>query len=130
LKNLIRIISQQPKTMVFMASRGHFSAGFLGSGADFIAFHPDIIDKTVAVLTIEHLGCKDYQDIQRGANLVYEPTGKLTQGWAYGPSGQAAQIIENALPGSLDRLAVLSLSPPAQQQHTALSKQLGLRKDR
>jgi hypothetical protein len=102
--------SKRPKTMVFMASTGHFSAGFLGSGADFIAFHPDIIDKTVAVLTIEHLGCKDYQDIQRGANLVYEPTGKLTQGWAFGPNGQAAQIMENALPGSLNRLAVLSLN--------------------
>ncbi len=103
--------SQRPKTMVFMASTGHFSAGFLGSGRDFIKFHPDIIAKTVGVLTIEHLGCNEWADVVRGSELVYEPTGKLLQDWAIAPIGEAPMIIEDALKGSFNRAAVLNLKP-------------------
>jgi hypothetical protein len=42
--------------MVFMASRGHFGHGFFGSGRDWITLHPQIVERTVGCMTIEHFG--------------------------------------------------------------------------
>jgi hypothetical protein len=57
--------------MVFLASTGHFSAEYLGSGRDQIKYHPDIVAQTVGVLTVEHLGCSEWIDIQSGSEFVF-----------------------------------------------------------
>lgn len=72
-------LRERPKSMVFMASTGHFSHGFLGSGRDWITQHPQIVSKTVGCMTIEHFGCNEWEDVQKGSTLAFTPTGKLVQ---------------------------------------------------
>jgi hypothetical protein len=112
--------SQRPKSMIFMASTGHFGHGFLGSGGDWITQHPQIIANTVGTVTIEHFGCNEWLDTATDSGLVFEPTGKLLQdavivthpGFTTAAPGPAAptllSIIETALDGSFDRAVVLS----------------------
>jgi hypothetical protein len=111
---------ERPKSMVFMASTGHFGHGFLGSGRDWINQHPQIVNQTVGCMTIEHFGCNEWEDIQRGSTLFFEPTGKLLQSQVIvtdpafqqntpGPADPALlQIFDNSIAGTFDRTVVLS----------------------
>jgi len=113
-------LSARPKSMVFMASTGHFGHGLLGSGADWIQQHPQIIASTAGVVTIEHLGCNEWHDISVDGTLQYAPTGQLQQAQvivtapgfltdAPGPADPALLgITTSVLPGSDDRGAILS----------------------
>jgi hypothetical protein len=113
-------LSTRPKSMVFIASTGHFSHGFLGSGADWIQQHPQIIASTVGVVTIEHLGCKEWHDVNVDGRLQYAPTGRLQQSQvnvtsptfqtiAPGPADPTLlNITTTVLPGTDDRGAILS----------------------
>jgi hypothetical protein len=112
--------AQRPKSMVFMASTGHFGHGLLGSGRDWIAQHPQIVQQTVGVVTIEHLGCLEWEDLTVNNGLVYTSTGKLQQSQLYvtapsfqtvapGPADQALlDITSSIFPGTDDRGAILS----------------------
>ena len=111
---------QRSRSMVFMASTGHFGHRFLGSGRDWIAQHPQIIARTVGCLTLEHLGCREWQDVDEGGVLRFEATGRPLQSQVFvtaptfqerkpGPADPALQrIAEGALAASRDRAAVLS----------------------
>jgi hypothetical protein len=113
-------LHERPKTMVFMASTGHFGHGFLGSGRDWITQHPQIVSQTVGCMTIEHFGCNEWEDIQRGSTLSFEPTGKLLQSQVIvtdpafqqstpGPADPALlQIFDDSIAGTFDRTVVLS----------------------
>ena len=113
-------LTERPKTMVFMASTGHFGHRFLGSGRDWIAQHPQILARTVACLTLEHFGCREWQDVTEGGSLRFAPTGQPLQsqffvtapnfqGRTAGPPDPALQrMVEAALATSQDRAAVLS----------------------
>ena len=113
-------LAHRPRTMVFMASTGHFAHRFLGSGRDWIAQHPQIMARTVACLTLEHLGCRDWQDVHRGDRSTFEDTGKPLQSQVFvtapsfqgrtaGPADPELQrIAEQSLSHSQDRAAVLS----------------------
>jgi hypothetical protein len=57
---------ERPKSMVFMAATGHFGHGLLSSGRDWINRHPQIIAQTVGCMTIEHFGCNEWSDLQKG----------------------------------------------------------------
>jgi hypothetical protein len=108
------------KSMVFMAATGHFGHGLLSSGRDWIAQHPQIIAQTVGCMTIEHFGCNEWNDVQKGSNLVYEPTGNLLQSLvivtdpafqqsAPGPADPTLLAIFNdSVAGTFDRTAVTS----------------------
>jgi hypothetical protein len=112
--------ADRPKTMVFMASTGHFGHRFLGSGRDWIAQHPQILAKTVGVMTLEHLGCQEWLDVGEPGALRFTATGKPLQsqffitapsfqGRTPGPPDVALQhIVEGALAGCRDRAAILS----------------------
>ena len=111
---------QRPKSMVFMASTGHFSHGFLGSGRDWITQHPQIMSSAVGCMTIEHFGCNEWEDLQQGSKLVFAPTGKLVQTQVFvtdptfqqttpGPADrELLNIFDTSVNGALDRAAVLS----------------------
>ena len=113
-------VAERPKTMVFMASTGHFGHRFLGSGRDWIAQHPQILAKTVGVMTLEHLGCREWQDVGEPGALSFKATGRPLQsqffitapgfqGRTPGPPDVTLQhIVEGALSASRDRAAVLS----------------------
>jgi hypothetical protein len=113
-------LARRPRTMVFMASTGHFAHRFLGSGRDWITQHPQIMARAVACMTLEHLGCREWQDVHHGDRSTFEDTGKPLQSQVFvtAPSFQARtagpadpalqQIAEQALSRSHDRAAVLS----------------------
>ena len=114
-------VAERPKTMVFMASTGHFGHRFLGSGRDWIAQHPQILARTVGVMTLEHLGCREWQDVDEpGGGLRFEATGRPLQSQVFitapgfqgrtpGPADAALRhIVEGALADSRDRAAILS----------------------
>jgi hypothetical protein len=106
--------------MVFMASTGHFGHRFIGSGRDWIAQHPQILAKTVGVLTLEHLGCQEWQDVGAPGAQRFAATGRPLQSQVIitapgfqartpGPPDVTLQhIVEGALAGSRDRAAILS----------------------
>jgi len=106
--------------MVFMAATGHFGHGLLGSGRDWITQHPQIMSQTVGCMTIEHFGCSEWEDVQRGSNLVFAPTGKLLQSQvivtdptfqqsAPGPADPALlKIFDQSVAGAFDRTVMLS----------------------
>ena len=112
--------SQRPRSIAFMVATGHFSHGYLGSSGDWIIQHPQIINNTVASLTIEHFGCNEWEDVTTDSGLEYAPTGKLEQARCYvtqpsfqldqpGPADPALlSIVEQSLAGLLDRVAVVS----------------------
>jgi hypothetical protein len=113
-------LNQRPKSMVFMASTGHFGHGFLGSGRDWITQHPQIVAQAVGCMTIEHFGCSEWEDLLSGSRLFFSPTGKLVQtqvfvtdpvfqGRTPGPADPTLLDIFNAsVAGAYDRAAVLS----------------------
>lgn len=113
-------LSARPKSMVFLASTGHFSHDLLGSGADWIQQHPQIIAGTAGVVSVEHLGCNEWRDDSFGGTLQYLPTGNLQQSDVYvtsptfqtlapGPADPALlNIATTVLPGTDDRGAILS----------------------
>ncbi len=112
--------AERPKTMVFMISTGHFGHRFLGSGRDWIAQHPQITARTAACLTLEHFGCREWQDVDQDGRLRYAPTGLPQQsqilvtapdfkGLKAGPPAPALQhMVEAALATGRDRAALLS----------------------
>ncbi|HEY1929144.1 MAG TPA: hypothetical protein VGG92_16890 [Caulobacteraceae bacterium] len=112
--------AERPRTMVFMASTGHFGHRFLGSGRDWIVQHPQIMARTVACLTLEHFGCQEWEDVQEGESLRFAPTGRPLQSQIFvtapsfqartpGPASPALRrIVDLALASSTDRAAVLS----------------------
>ena len=113
-------LRERPKSMVFMAATGHFGHGLLGSGRDWITQHPQIMSQTVGCMTIEHFGCSEWEDVQRGSNLVFAPTGKLLQSQvivtdptfqqsAPGPADPALlKIFDQSVAGAFDRTVMLS----------------------
>ncbi|HEY2050174.1 MAG TPA: hypothetical protein VGH03_12590 [Caulobacteraceae bacterium] len=113
-------VAERPRTMVFMASTGHFGHRFLGSGRDWIAQHPQIMARAVACLTLEHFGCIEWQDVRESDALRFASTGRPLQSQVFvtAPSFQARspgpadpgllRIVDQALSTSKDRAAVLS----------------------
>ncbi|QSJ15504.1 M28 family peptidase [Nostoc sp. UHCC 0702] len=56
--------SRRPKTLIFVAAAGHF---FKGQGAyHFGKNHPDILNNTDVVITLEHMGAKEVKPDGRG----------------------------------------------------------------
>ena len=113
-------LAERRRSMVFMASTGHFGHRFLGSGRDWIAQHPQIMARTVGCLTLEHLGCREWQDVREGDALRFAPTGKPLQSQVFvtaplfqerkpgPPDPGLLRIAETALSATRDRAAVLS----------------------
>jgi hypothetical protein len=112
--------ARRRKSMVFMASTGHFGHRFLGSGRDWIVQHPQIMSRAVGCMTLEHFGCREWRDVERGGELVYAPTGRPELAQIYltdpnwrttdaGPPDPAlAPIAAAAVQASADRAALLS----------------------
>jgi hypothetical protein len=97
------------RTLVFAAWPGHFSAE-LPQCQGWIDAHPDIMQRAAAALTVEHLGCTEWDDKLDGG---YQPTGLpeafaiwTTQGKMFETTREA--VIAHELP----RTALMR--PPAQ----------------
>jgi hypothetical protein len=105
-------LAERPRSMVFMASTGHFGHRFLGSGRDWIAQHPQIMARTVGCVTLEHLGCREWQDVREGDALRFAATGKPLQSQVF----VTAPTFQERKPGpadtALQRIAEAALSAP------------------
>lgn len=65
--------SERKRTLVFPLTTGHFASPWVPSIRGFIAKYPDVIKKSVAAVTVEHLGCKEWMD---DASYRYHATGE------------------------------------------------------
>jgi hypothetical protein len=92
--------SERKRTLVFPLTTGHFAGPWAPSMRGIIQKYPDLIKKTVAALTIEHLGCKEWAD---DASLHYQPTGENEWAVAITEHASTGHILVDALKGSGDQ---------------------------
>jgi len=92
--------SERKRTLVFPLTTGHFAGPWVPSMRGIIQKYPDLIKKTVAALTIEHLGCKEWAD---DASLHYQPTGENECAVAITEHASTGHILVDALKGSGDQ---------------------------
>jgi hypothetical protein len=98
--------NQRKRTIVFIMATGHFALAYVPSIAGVIAKHPDLIQKAVGALTIEHLGAMEWLD---DAAFNYGPTGQHELSLAIAPLKSVAQIMLDCLQESGDtRTAVIN----------------------
>jgi hypothetical protein len=106
---LAKYFSHLPKTarkrtLLFVLTTGHFAGAYVPSIRGFVQKHPDIVKKTVASLTIEHLGGRDWSD---DAAMHYRPTGKNEIALAQTAFDSTAAVMLEALKGSGDLQAAV-----------------------
>jgi hypothetical protein len=76
-----------PRTVLVVLSTGHFAGDALGTES-FIALHrDDLIARTKAAVTIEHLGAREWLP---SADGVYQPTGRYELGGFFSSPYSAA----------------------------------------
>jgi hypothetical protein len=101
---------QRKRTLAFVMATGHFAGFAVPSIRGVIDKHPDLIKKSVAALTIEHLGARDWSD---DAALNYKPTGSYEWGYAMTPLKSTADIMVECLKGAEEcNVAVLNPTNP------------------
>lgn len=91
--------AQRNRTIAFVFASGHMSHPYVNSIDDIIRMHPELIKKTVAAMTIEHMGCREWLD---DALLNYKATGKNEWGVAYSRIKSLADVTMECLKGSGD----------------------------
>lgn len=97
------------RTLVFACWPGHFSND-LPQGNGWIADHQDIMSRAAAALTLEHVGCTEWNDT---TDQGYMPTGKAELFAVWTTQGQMFNVTRDAtIAANLPRTALLR--PPAQ----------------
>lgn len=97
------------RTLVFAAWPGHFSNDLPQAGG-WIKSHPDIVGRAAAALTIEHLGCSEWND---SIDVGYRPTGRAELFAVWATHGKMASVVQDTIVAhNLPRTGVLR--PPAQ----------------
>ena len=99
---LARYFTRLPKTqrrrsLAFVLTTGHFAGPWVPSIRGVIGKYPELIRKTAAAVTIEHLGCTDWED---DASFRYRATGENELAVALSPHQSTAKILLEALQGS------------------------------
>jgi hypothetical protein len=91
---------------MFVLTTGHFALPYVGSIHAFIEKHPDLIKKTVALVTIEHLGAREWADDEL---MHYGPTGKNELAFAQATYDSVVKVLQECLEDSDDeRTAILT----------------------
>ena len=92
--------SERNRTLAFPLTTGHFAGPWVPSIRGVIDKYPDLIQKTVAALTVEHLGCLEWMDDEA---FNYKPTGENE--WAVAITGHRSpgKLLVDALEASGDR---------------------------
>ncbi len=93
------------RTLVFPMTTGHFASPWVPSIRGFITKYPEIVKRTVAAVTVEHLGCREWLD---DASMHYQDTGRMEWSVAITPSKPMADRLLEALQGSRDRAGVVN----------------------
>lgn len=97
------------RTLVFAAWPGHFSNDLPQAGG-WIKTHKEIVDRAAAALTLEHLGCSEWND---STDSGYHPTGRAELFAIWATQGQMSNLVQQTvIDHDLPRTAVLR--PPVQ----------------
>ena len=98
-------LSRRRRTLVFLITTGHFGHGMVPGTATWQTENPDLMERAVACLTLEHLGATEWKDDAEGR---YGPTGKVTFGSAFtGLKSMADVYLESAKEAQADRMVML-----------------------
>ena len=108
--------SERKRTMVFVLATGHFAGAYVPAIGGFIKQHPDLVQKTVAALTVEHLGCLDWLD---DASWKYIDTGKYDISYVTTNGEGIAKVMLQGVTGTPDRRVAI-VKGPAGGEPTAL----------
>jgi hypothetical protein len=100
--------SDRRRTLVFPMTTGHFAGPWVPSIRGVIEKYPELIRKTVAAVTVEHLGCREWLDVPAGRSIQYTDTGRMEWSVAITPSKPMAEALLAALQGSRDRAGVVN----------------------
>ncbi|HEX4155989.1 MAG TPA: hypothetical protein VHY48_10275 [Acidobacteriaceae bacterium] len=101
--------SQRNRTLVFALTTGHYASAYVPSIRGFIKKHPEIMEKTVGSVAIEHLGCREWLD---DASLEYRATGRFETSFAVTKHEPVGRLMLNALQGTASSpVAVVSPTP-------------------
>jgi hypothetical protein len=93
-------IADRRRTLVFPLTTGHFALPYVPSIRGVIESQSYLIKKTVAALTVEHLGCLEWKDDDA---FNYKPTGENEWSVAITPRKPLADLMLECVQGSLDR---------------------------
>ena len=96
--------SCRPRTMIFALTPGHFYGGLSGDTGRFVAKHPEIIDKTVGSVTIEHMGQTEWVDDTTG----FHPTGLYETAVWFGSATPVQVLMKNAVVAEDLRRVIIS----------------------
>jgi hypothetical protein len=100
--NLMKYFSRTRKaarnrTIVCVISEGHYAEQYVPTSA-WVKERPDLIEKAVALVSIEHLGCREWID-DPIAN-TYKGSGRPETGWAFCPTAPLPDIMVESLKGT------------------------------
>lgn len=95
-------LSQRPRTLVFSMLTGHMAPN-MPQGDGFIEAHPDIMQRCVAVVTLEHLGMREWLDDEAGYHSTNRPEPAVL---FHSNTGIADAAVRAARETALDRLMV------------------------
>jgi hypothetical protein len=97
------------RTLVFSAWPGHMVAD-IPQPQGWMSAHPDLVTRAAAALTIEHLGCSEWDDT---VGSGYKPTGQAETFFIWTTQGKMLELTRNTVVAH--RLARTALMrPPAQ----------------
>jgi hypothetical protein len=96
--------SERKRTLVFPLTTGHFAGPWVPSIRGVISKYPELIKKTVAAVTVEHLGCKEWMD---DASFHYHATGENEWSIAITKTKSTADAFLEALNGSASSKAAV-----------------------
>lgn len=113
--------SQRRRSVIFVATTGHFQIPQLAapgplnqSASRWIAMHPELLDgkqlRTVAALTIEHLGCTEWRD--NDTHTEYQATGQPGVGYCYTSNPAMRQNYLDAARGTANTRTATILQTP------------------
>lgn len=104
--------SKRRRSLIFVMTTGHFQLPQFSSGALlaqsaslWIEAHPELLNgkvkKTVAALTLEHLGCKEWADDP--AKNRYAPTGLNDVGFCYTSTSRMRSVYLDSAAGTANK---------------------------
>jgi hypothetical protein len=85
--------AERKKTYVFLMTTGHFSQGYIDGAGSWQKANPALMARTVACVTCEHLGARDWRDV----GGVYKDTGRFALGRAFVWTKPMAQLFKEAV---------------------------------
>jgi hypothetical protein len=102
LLNLMKYFSRLPKstrnrTIVCVLAEGHYAEQYVPTSA-WIKERPELVRKAVALVSVEHLGCREWVD-DPIAN-TYKGSGRPETGWAFCPTAPLPDVMLDSLQGT------------------------------